>query len=110
MIISPQLLREQISARILAMLKKAKEKSVELEKEILMTSWKSPKNNQVYTITGIEYFSNTDVNIVIHDSEETRYTTHINTLNVEDTYAVYQGLSTIITVTPSSYIETIEEQ
>lgn len=110
MIISPQLLREQILFRILNMLKKAKESVVILEDTIDMSTWSSPDSYKKYRIVGIiQYFPNTDVKIMVRDCDDIEYEPNINIFNVEDIYNLYQNLSTIITVTPSSYIDTIEE-
>jgi hypothetical protein len=110
MIITPDLLKEQIYNRVKEMIAKCKDNEIEFEQMIVTSHNICSKFGSVVTMHGIEKNRNASPSILMtveHGNSSKK--ANLSLFNIDDIYSIYQKLSLIITPSPAIHTELADE-
>lgn len=108
MLITPELLKEQIYNRIKEMISKCKDNEIEFEEMIVTSHAICNQFGKDLVMHAIEKNRNAPPSIVVTNGKSDNKAS-LSLFNIDDIYAIYQKLSFIITPSPAIHTELTDE-
>ena len=111
MIISPEMLREQVRIKIVSMLQRSKEKDIQIETPIQLESWRalqtikdaSIASKSDFNIVSVMYSKDREAYVNVKNKGNLELQIGLDLLNIENMYQLYSQLSSILTTIAPAY-------